>query len=177
MCCLSDIFWTHVSPNVTSSYKLWNAHLFFVQKHKAHYHYIDVPSYRTIFEETGHLEGTQTKCMTYRWSSSESSSLSAECACHCDAVSPASSASAESSGLHPVITSYLYFIPVTMTMFDIIYDGCQCWLSQKSLPPVMLKLLWGFGSLAYHKVYLNSKAFVCFRTQMYLFNGLIRSIK
>lgn len=34
------------------------AHLLFIQKYKAHYDYVDVPPYRTIFEETGNLEDT-----------------------------------------------------------------------------------------------------------------------
>lgn len=37
-----------------------HTHLFFIQKHKAYYDNVDIPPYRTIFEETGHLEGTQT---------------------------------------------------------------------------------------------------------------------
>lgn len=40
--------------------QLWDAHLLFIQKHETHYHYVDVPPYCTIFEETGDLEETQT---------------------------------------------------------------------------------------------------------------------
>lgn len=44
----------------------WDAHLLFIQKHEAHDHYVDVPAYRAVFEETGDLEGTQRKVATHR---------------------------------------------------------------------------------------------------------------
>lgn len=47
-----------ILPVITD--KLWDAHLLFIQKHEANYHYVDVPPYCTIFEETGDLEDTQT---------------------------------------------------------------------------------------------------------------------
>lgn len=52
-------------PSPDEAYMLWDAHLLFIQKHEAHYHYVDVPPYRTVLEETGDLEGTQTNVITY----------------------------------------------------------------------------------------------------------------